>query len=194
MSPFGIHEDERVALFIDGPNFYATAKQLNADIDYKKLRAHFEDSCRFLRAYYYTALADTEEFSPIKPLIDWLSFNGYSMVTKPLKEFEDGDGRRRFKGNMSIEMAVDMLRLAPKVDHIVLFSGDGDFRALVEAIQQQGVRVSILSTIHKIGGGAMVADELRRQADNFIDLKNVIQHVQRDPNERATRQTPTQTR
>lgn len=160
--------NERIALFIDGANLYATAKALGFDIDYKNLLHTFSKQGMFVRALYYTALMEEQEFSPIRPLIDWLDYNGFSMVTKPTKEFTDASGRRKIKGNMDIELAVDVMQMAPSLDHIVLFSGDGDFRRLVEAVQQMGKRVSVVSTLAT--QPPMIADELRRQADQFIDI------------------------
>ena len=165
------YRDERLALFIDGANLYAASKSLGFDIDYKLLRQEFMRRGKLLRAFYYTALLETEEYSPIRPLVDWLQYNGFTMVTKPAKEFVDASGRRRVKGNMDIELAVDAMELAPRIDHAVLFSGDGDFRSLVESLQRQGVRVSVVSTIRS--QPPMIADELRRQADNFIDLDDL---------------------
>ena len=178
-------EQERIALFIDGANLYATAKALNFDIDYKRLLKEFQSKGRLVRAFYYTALVEDQEYSAIRPLIDWLDYNGYSVVTKPTKEFVDSTGRRKVKGNMDIELAVDAMEMAEHLDHIVLFSGDGDFRSLVEAIQRKGVRVSVVSTITT--QPPMVADELRRQADVFIDLTELQTKVGRDPAERTER-------
>lgn len=169
------YPNERVALFIDGANLYAAAKSLAYDVDYKKLLSHFRSQCHLVRALYYTAMAEDQEYSSIRPLIDWLDYNGYSMVTKPTKEFTDSMGRRKIKGNMDIELAVDAMELAENLDHIVIFSGDGDFRCLVQALQQKGKRVSVVSTLQT--QPPMVADELRRQADQFVDLvelKDVI--------------------
>src|SRR3954470_15746813 len=149
---------EKIALFIDGSNLYAAAKSLGFDIDYKRLLLEFQSKGYLLRAYYYTALAEDQEYSSIRPLIDWLDYNGYTVVTKPTKEFVDSSGRRKVKGNMDIELAIDALELAPFIDHMVLFSGDGDFRSLVEAMQRRGVRVSVASTIST--QPPMVADEL----------------------------------
>lgn len=173
------YKDERLALFIDGSNLYAAAKALGFDIDYRLLRQEFMKRGRLLRAFYYTALLDSEEYSPIRPLVDWLNYNGFSMVTKPAKEYTDSMGRRKVKGNMDIELAVNAMELAPHLDHVVLFSGDGDFRPLVEAIQRQGVRVSVVSTIKS--QPPMISDELRRQADNFIELMDLKETVGRPP-------------
>ncbi|MGI9476314.1 MAG: NYN domain-containing protein [Hyphomicrobiaceae bacterium] len=169
---------ERIALFVDGANLYATAKTLGFDIDYKRLLGFFKNQGVLVRALYYTALAEEQEYSSIRPLIDWLDYNGYTMVTKPTKEFTDSMGRRKVKGNMDIELAVDAMRLAPSLDHIVLFTGDGDFRALVAAIQEQGKRVSVVSTLQS--QPPMVADELRRQADQFIDIASLEDAICRD--------------
>jgi uncharacterized LabA/DUF88 family protein len=178
-------DQESLALFIDGANLYASAKALGFDIDYKRLLREFQGRGRLIRAYYYTALVDDQEYSSIRPLVDWLDYNGYSVVTKPTKEFVDAAGRRKVKGNMDIELAVMAMELAPHVDQIVLFSGDGDFRFLVEALQRRGVRVSVVSTVAT--QPPMVADELRRQADEFLDLAQLSQRIGRDPSERANR-------
>lgn len=162
------YPSERVGVFIDGSNLYAAARSLGFDIDYKKLLELFAKKGRLIRAFYYTALIEDQEYSPIRPLVDWLDYNGYTMVTKPTKEFTDATGRRKIKGNMDIELAIDVMEMAQYLDHVVLFSGDGDFRRLVEAVQRKGVRVSVVSTVRS--QPPMVADELRRQADTFIEL------------------------
>lgn len=182
------YPEERVALFIDGANLHSTAKSLNFDIDYKRLYDLFANQARLLRAFYYTAMLDEQEYSPLRPLIDWLDYNGYSLVTKPVKEFTDGTGRRRIKGNMDIELAIDMMELATRVDHVVLFSGDGDFRRLIEAVQRRGVRVTVISSIK--AQPPMVSDDLRRQADNFVDLVQLREHIQRQNGEGRRSQRP----
>jgi uncharacterized LabA/DUF88 family protein len=168
---------DRVGIFIDGANLYATARALNFDIDYKRLLELFQSKCNLVRAFYYTALIEDQEYSPIRPLIDWLDYNGYTMVTKPTKEFTDSSGRRKIKGNMDIELAIDVLEMAQHLDHIVLFSGDGDFRRLVEAVQRKGVRVTVISTVRS--QPSMVADELRRQADTFVDIFDLQDDIAR---------------
>ena len=175
------YKDERLALFIDGSNLYAAAKALGFDIDYKLLRMEFLRRGKLLRAFYYTALLENDEYSPIRPLVDWLHYNGFTMRTKPAKEYTDSQGRRKVKGNMDIELCVDAMELAPRVDHVVIFSGDGDFRPLVESLQRQGVRVSVVSTIRS--QPPMIADELRRQADNFIELDELRDVIGRPPRE-----------
>ena len=170
---------DKIALFIDGANLYATAKTLGFDIDYKRLLKEFQSRGTLVRAFYYTAIIEDPEFSSIRPLIDWLNYNGFTVVTKPAKEFDDGEGRRRFKRNMSIELAVDAMELAGLVDEIVLFSGDGDFRSLVEAVQRRGVRVTVISTVSS--HPPMIADELRRQADVFTDLVELQPKLGRAP-------------
>ncbi len=171
------YENERTALFIDGSNLYAAARALGFDIDYKRLLDVFKKEGQLVRALYYTALMEEQEYSPIRPLVDWLDYNGYTMVTKPTKEFTDAAGRRKIKGNMDIELAIDVMEMAPHLDHIVIFSGDGDFRRLVEAVQRKGVRVTVVSTIQS--QPPMIADELRRQADTFIELADIQDEIQR---------------
>ncbi len=171
------YQNERTALFIDGANLYAAARALGFDIDYKRLLALFNKQGRMIRAFYYTALVDDQEYSPIRPLVDWLDYNGYTMVTKPTKEYTDAAGRRKIKGNMDIELAIDVMEMVEHLDHVVLFSGDGDFRRLVEAAQRRGRRVSVVSTVRS--QPPMVADELRRQADTFIELQDLAPRISR---------------
>jgi len=183
---------EKVALFIDGANLYSAARALGFDIDYKRLLELFSGKAQMIRAFYYTALLEDQEYSPIRPLVDWLDYNGYSLVTKPAKEFTDSQGRRRIKGNMDIELAVDMMEMVDRIDHVVLFSGDGDFRSLIEAVQRKGVRATVVSTIRS--SPPMIADELRRQADQFIDLDQLadsIERVHADRGPRRERAAPT---
>jgi uncharacterized LabA/DUF88 family protein len=171
------YSEEKLSLFIDGSNLYASAKSLEFDIDYKLLLKWAARQGRLVRAFYYTALIEDQDYSPIRPLVDWLDYNGYTMVTKPTKEFVDSQGRRKIKGNMDIELAIDMMEMADHVDHIMLFSGDGDFRRLIEACQRKGVRVTVVSTVKS--QPPMVADELRRQADHFLDLEDLSTEIMR---------------
>lgn len=173
---------ERMALFIDGSNLYSAARGLGFDIDYKRLLEHFRSKGTLIRAFYYTALLEDQEYSPLRPLIDWLDYNGYAVVTKPAKEFTDATGRRRVKGNMDIELAIDALELSDNLDHLIIFSGDGDFRRLVEALQRKGKRVTVVSTMRS--QPPMIADELRRQADQYIDLETMRDIIGRAHSER----------
>lgn len=179
------YQHERIALFIDGVNLYATAKSLEFDIDYKRLLMLFAQRAQLVRAFYYTALAEDQEYSSIRPLIDWLGYNGFAVVTKPSKEYTDALGRRKVKGNMDIELAVQAIQFAPALDHVVLFSGNGDFRSLVADLQLRGKRVSVISTLQS--SPPMVADELRRQADQFVDLADLEPIISRDPSARQSR-------
>ena len=184
---------EKIAVFIDGPNLYAATKALGFDIDYRRLLGEFHGRGTLLRAFYYTTVSEDQEYSSIRPLIDWLDYNGYTVVTKLAKEFVDATtGRRKMRGSMDVELAVNAMELAEHVNQIVLFSGDGNFRSLVEALQRRGVRVTVVSTLST--QPAMVADDLRRQADVFIDLAELKPRVGRDPanrpGTRETRQSP----
>src|SRR3954466_16398984 len=175
----------KIALFIDGANLHATSKTLGFDVDYKRLLKEFQSRGTLLRAFYYTAIIEDQEYSSIRPLIDWLDYNGTTVVAKATNEFTEASGRRKVKGNMDIELAVNAMELAEHIDQMVLFSGDGDFRSLVEAVQRRGVRVTVLSTIAT--QPPMIADELRRQADVFTDLVELQSKLGRDPAERPAR-------
>jgi uncharacterized LabA/DUF88 family protein len=173
---------DKIALFIDGANLYSAAKGLNFDIDYKKLLDEFRKRGILIRAYYYTTLVEDQDYSPIRPLVDWLDYNGFAVVTKSAREFTDAMGRKRIRGDMDIEIAVDMMEIAAKADHLVLFSGDGDFRRVIESVQQRGVRVTVVSTVKS--QPPMASDDLRRQADSFVDLADLSNIIGRP------RQTP----
>ena len=178
--------DERTALFIDGANLHAAARSLELDIDYKHLLDYFAKRGRLIRALYYTAIIEEQEYSSLRPLVDWLDYNGFFVVTKTAKEFTDSSGRRKVKGNMDIELAVDAMEMSEHLDHIVLFSGDGDFRRLIEALQRKGVRVTVVSTTRS--QPPIAADELRRQADLFLDLADIGTFFKRDEEAREAAQ------
>ncbi len=169
----------KIAAFIDGPNLYAASKRAALEIDYKRLLTWLEQGGQLVTTRYYTALLEEQDdtFVAIRPMLDWLSYNGYVVCTKPAKTFTDSNGRQKTKGNMDIEIAVDMLDLADRVDQIVFFTGDGDFRRLVEAVQRKGVRVTVVSS--NVAPNPLVADELRRQADEFIDLSDIRIWIER---------------
>lgn len=171
------YKDERLALFIDGANLYSAARAVGLEIDFRKLLKEFQTRGRLIRANYYTALVENDDYSPIRPLVDWLAYNGFNVVKKPAREFVDRDGRKRVRGNMDVELAVDMLEAAGWADHIVLFSGNGDFRRLVEAVKAKGVRVSVVSTMNATP--PMISDELRREADTFIELADLGELIAR---------------
>lgn len=175
------YRDDRLALFIDGQALHGAARALGFDVDFKLLRAEFMRRGKLVRASYYTTLPENEEYSPIRPLVDWLAYNGFAMVTKPARESTDSQGRRRIRGGLDIDLAVDALEMATHIDHAVLFSGDGDFRSLIAALQRKGVRVSVVSTIRS--SPPLIADELRRQADNFIELDDLRDVIGRPPRE-----------
>lgn len=171
------YKDEKLALFMDGTNLYSAARGLNLEIDFRKLIQEFRKRGRLLRANYYTTLVETDEHNPVRPLVDWLAYNGFNTVVKTVREHVDRDGRRRIRGNMDVEITTDMLELAPTLDHIVLFAGNGDFRRVVEAIKAKGVRVTVVSSVKS--QPQVISDELRREADAFIDLDEMADLIAR---------------
>lgn len=179
---------EKVALFLDGANLHAAMKALDLEVDFRSLLSFFRRKCHLVRALYYTTLLESQGQSSLRPLVDWLEYNGFSMVTKTVKEFTTASGQRRFKGSMKIELTVDALRMANSLDHIILVTGDGDYRPLVAALQEQGTRVSVVSTVYT--EPAMVADELRRQADQFIDLIDLAPMICRERRPPAAVEVP----
>lgn len=164
-------DSEKLAVFIDGSSLYYSAKALGFDIDFLRLLTEFATRGVLVRVYYYTTISEDDEFHSTRKLIDWLDYNGYAVRTKPAKHHDDGEGRRKPNCNIAVELAVDAIEAAKRVDRVVLFTDDGDFRVLVEAIQRRGVHVTVVSTLR--GKPPIVSDELRRQADAFIDLKDL---------------------
>jgi len=163
----------KTAAFIDGSNFYASAKNLGFTINYKLLLEWLKRERGLFRAYYYTAIRPNQDDNPIIRLCDWLEYNGFTMNVKDTKEFLNQDtGRMKVKGNMDVEMVVDAMLMAKHVDHIMLFTGDGDFTYLVDNLQKLGVYVTVCSTIKT--KPSMLADELRRQADEFFDISELV--------------------
>ncbi|AKK20680.1 NYN domain-containing protein [Candidatus Liberibacter africanus] len=171
---------EKIALFIDGANLYAASKALGFDIDYRKLLKAFRSRARVLRAYYYTTVIEDSEqqFSPLHPLLDWLHYNGFQVVSKTAREFVEVSGRKRIKASMDVDLAVDAFEQSEGVEHSVIFSGDGDFTPLVAALQRKAKKVTIISTV--LSNPSMVSDQLRRQADYFIDLAYLKNEIARD--------------
>jgi len=173
---------DKTALFIDGANLYATCRTLGFEVDYKRLLEEFRCHGTLLRAFYFTTIIEDQEYTSVRPLIDWLDYNGYTVVTKLTKEFIDSGGRRKVKGSMNVELAVRAMELADHIDRMFLFSGDGDFRPLLEAVQRRGIHVTVVSTV--VSQPPMLADDLRRQADIFIDLAELKAKLGRNPLER----------
>jgi uncharacterized LabA/DUF88 family protein len=167
---------ERLALFIDGQNLHYATKNLGFGIDFKRLLFEFQKRGTIVRSYYYATISENADHS-VRSLVDWLDYNGFTVLAKPTKEFDDAEGRRKTKRNIGVELAVDALEVSDRIDHIVLFSGDGDLRALVETVQRRGVRVTVVSTIRT--RPPMVADELRRQADSFLELDDFKSSIAR---------------
>ena len=175
----GLRPSEKTALFIDGANLYKAARNLGFDIDYKSLLAKVQAESQLIRASYYTAMQEDrdQDYSPLRPLVDWLDYNGYTMITKATREFTDQQGRKRYKGSTDVELVVDLMLLADRLDHAVIFTGNGDFRRAIEAVQSKGLRVSIVSTVKS--SPPMASDELRRQADAFFDLADLEKTIGR---------------
>ena len=179
---FSLTPNDRYAVFIDGANFHATTRTLGFEVDFEKLMKIFKSEGRLVRAYYFTALPDGTDFAPVRRLADWLDYNGFTMVTKQAKEYTDQEtGRRRMKGNMDMELALDMMKIAPHIEHAILFSGDGDFSRLLHEVQSQGIRTTVVSTLAT--RPPMLADSLRRQADEFVEVDNLRELISRPPRE-----------
>lgn len=185
-SNFPFDMRERVAFFIDGANFYQTARSLNVDIDYRRVLSSFVGEAYLLRANYYTALAEDQEFSSLRPLMDWLDYNGFHVTTKPMREFTDSNGqRRRVRPSLEVDLTVDALTLCDEVNHVVLFTGDGAYRPLVEALQKRGRKVTVISSLKT--NPSMISDDLRRQADHFLDLADLTDRIGRSSDGRPAR-------
>ena len=165
---------QRIAILIDGSNAHASANALNFQIDYVKFLALFKKKYQVNRALYFTALPPKEVDSPLRKMVTFLDFNGYNSIIKETKLHTDNDGMVKRKGNMDCELAIYATKYAEVVERIVLFSGDGDFRIVVERVQELGCQVTVLSTLK----GNMVSDLLRRQADEFLELDDMRAQIE----------------
>lgn len=163
----------RVAIFIDGVEFDETLRCIDGAVDYRKLLGAFQEHGRLLRAYYY-APTDEQALISMRPLLDWLTYNGYQVRVKGDGEHSERRSRQRSR-SMSIELAVDVLELAPHLDTIVLITGDDAFKPLVAAVQARGITVSVVSTLKS--KPAMVGNALRRQADEFIEIVSMLPRI-----------------
>lgn len=167
--------NERTALFIDGADLDATCKALGFHVDFKKVLELFRSTTRLIRATYYALYSEQQEYSPVRPLVDWLGYNGYMTVSKPAKEIVDGTGRHFVANSIAVELTIDAIQLAPSIDHIVLFSGSADFRSLLAALQKAGRRVTVVSS--RKASERSVSDELRRQCDQFLELDDLQEQI-----------------
>ena len=157
----------RVAIFIDGSNLFYAALQLNIEIDYTKLLVYLTKGSQLLRAFFYTGVDRSNDKQ--QGFLLWMRRNGYRVVTKDLVQLPDGSK----KANLDVEIAVDMMNLAPHYDTAVLVSGDGDLAYAVNAVSYQGVRVEVVSL------RSMTSESLINVADCFVDLDSIKQEIQK---------------
>jgi uncharacterized LabA/DUF88 family protein len=168
-----ISRQERLGLFIDGADFLAASRSLGFSVDFKRLLPLFRRQARLTRILFYAALTEDDRGEcPMRPLLDWLQYNGYTTVTKTMRRGFAGQALP--SGAMDVELAVDAMRLGRALDHIVLFSGRVELKSLVAALQEEGKRVTIVSTL---ATGVHVADEMRRQADQYVDLAELKDQI-----------------
>ncbi len=158
---------KRAAIIIDGPNAKASANAAGFQVDYKKLLDFYSQEFDVFRAMYFTALPPRAVEAPIHKLTDWLGYNGYNVISKETKEYEQLDGSVKTKGNMDVEITVHTLELSKHVHELIFFTGDGDFRFLLETVQRSGLRATV------IAARGVVSDDLRKQADRYVDLADM---------------------
>ncbi len=157
---------ERVALFMDLGNLYFAARKLNIRVDYTRMVEVLTKGRRLLRSFAYAGVDPQSPES--QGYLTWMKRHGFRVVTKHLRRFPDGTA----KANLDVELAIDMLTIAPHVDTAVLISGDGDFVRLVEAVQFKGVRVEV------VGLAEMTAIALIDAADTFTELAELAPVIQ----------------
>jgi len=171
MQPFGVRDQERTLVMIDGGHFFSCHQSLGFTVDWAKMVTHLRESTRLTALVYYALVpADPTVKHAARPAIDWLAYNGGRIHTKSMSEFNDGTGRMRVRGTLIPEMSVDMVLAAPNIDHLILFAGDGEFSYPVEKVQER-CRVTMVSTIESEEIRANT--DLRRLVDNFVDVKDL---------------------
>lgn len=180
--PLQLDPNERVILFVDGREFSACQRALGFNVDFKLLLSVYRARARLIRAMYYTTMVVQDEDS-LRPLVDWLEYNGFRLFTKSLHEKVDREGRPYVRGNTRAEMAVDAVDMADHADHFVFFANDASFSHAAAVLQRRGKRVSVVSTM--MTDPPLVADGLRRQVDHFIDLASLESLISRDREPRS---------
>jgi uncharacterized LabA/DUF88 family protein len=173
------YSPERIGLFIDGADLYSIRRLIGLDIDYLKFLDFFRARGRLVRAYYYTTVIYEPQYARLRSQFEWMSYNGFYMVTKPAQETTDDFGRRHLRNRMDVELATDMMEMAPYLDHIMLVSGAGELRPAVAAVQRRGVHVTLISALN--ARPPLLDPELHRQADTVEDLRSMAPAIARDP-------------
>ncbi len=163
---------ERIALFIDGANVYAAAKRLGWNFDHRKILEHFATQGRLYNAFYYTAVPYPIDDKQ-KRFTDALTYMGYTVRTRPLREATDESGQTYRRANLDIELVTDLLTTEGQYDVAVLLTGDGDFERPVEVLRARGKRVVVTSILE------MTSYELRNAADTYVDLGSLRDQVER---------------
>ena len=167
----------KVAIFIDGSNLWQTCRNLNMKINFKQLREWAAEQNTIWLGYYTGLVSNRDEENPLIKMTDWLSYNGYIVVKKQASTVNsnDSDEERIIKGNIDVDITVDMMLMAENVDTIILFSGDGDFIPVVEAVQRKyGVYVICVSSTKPVN---IVSGELRRKVNQFIELDDLRETI-----------------
>jgi len=161
---------DRVAIFIDGENIHYSAKHLNMRMDYLKLCKILAGSRRLVRSYFYTAVSNQSEGKI--DFINFLKLNGFKVVTREVKSFSEGDGATRSVRNaLDMQMALDVIEMSEHLDTVVLCTGDGDFRPLVDALVRKGKHVEVC------GLREMTSTDLIAGSDVYIDLDSLKNQV-----------------
>lgn len=170
------YNTERIGLFIDGYSLYQTVRAMDLRIDYKALRDLFASKGRLNRVQYFATVNDhdPDEFNPQRKTFDWLQYNGFDVQTIQTRSFTGSDGEIQYRGNASVLMTCYALKHAEHLDHVVILTGNADFAPLITALQERGTRVTMVSTIKN---GSLCSDQLRRSADDFIDLEDLRQQI-----------------
>jgi uncharacterized LabA/DUF88 family protein len=164
---------DRVAIFIDGENIHYSAKHLNMRLDYLKLCRKLAGKRRLVRAYFYTAVSTQSEGKI--DFINFLKLNGFTVVTREVKSFNESDGSSRsIRGALDMEMAMDVMDLCPTLDTVILCTGDGDFCPLVTAVARRGKHVELCALRE------MTSTDLIAAADTYTDLGGLKDEIALD--------------
>jgi|SRR3990167_2647300 len=170
-------EKPKTKIYIDGANMFYTQKRLGWSVDWKKVKNHIEQDKDVFEWRYYVGIKDSDE--KMLKYLKHLNSVGFNTITKPLKKIKisGGEAPERdfiYKANFDVEMTADILLEKFKLDEIIIFSGDSDFRYLVKKLKDAGLKVVVFSSRKTISW------ELKIECAKVVYFENIKEKIMRE--------------